>query len=98
MSYPPPKIMGHCAEEMRLICYANLNPSECYTAQHAPPGGGPARISGIAICDAGSEGVYLFMCDDAWQVIFDSCGKSVEHVYKNIATGFPKTNWQWLRS
>ncbi|HEY2589354.1 MAG TPA: hypothetical protein VGI81_26650 [Tepidisphaeraceae bacterium] len=81
---------------MRIVCYALLDPSEAYVAERTLLGEDPLRISRAAICDAGSEGIYLFSCDDQWRVVWDTWAESVEHALRQAAHQFPRTSKQWI--
>lgn len=81
---------------MRLVCYAQLHPSECHIANGTLLGKGPLRISRLAIYDAGPEGVYLFSCDDAWRVAFDSWGESVDDTLRDAQHTWPRTSEHWV--
>lgn len=84
---------------MQIVCYALLDRSETYVAESTLFGEGPLRISRAAVCDAGSEGVYLFSCDDQWRVVWDDWAESVEQVLRKAGRQFPQTSkrWIWLK-
>jgi hypothetical protein len=68
----PPKIVGHGAEQMRLVCFAHLPPDERRVVMGTSfAGPGPREITGVAVCE-GDGGFYVFSCDAAWNVMFDS--------------------------
>jgi hypothetical protein len=87
-----PNVQGHGAEEMRLVCYAHLDPSESSIAKVTMQGEKNVRITGIAVCDAGAEGCYLFRCNDSWRVIWDSNAASVANMLTDLKLGFPLTS------
>lgn len=95
MDFQPPTIQGHGATEMQIVCYATLDPSDAYVAERTLLGDGPLKITGAAICDAGTEGIYLFSCDDQWRVVWDSWAQSVEQAQRMAEHQFPRSSNQW---
>ena len=71
MAYPPPNIVGHGAEQMRLICFSRLAPERRRVAGYSSAGPGPREIAGMAVCQ-NDDGYYVFSCDAEWNVMFDS--------------------------
>ncbi|MGC4032607.1 MAG: hypothetical protein QM754_12915 [Tepidisphaeraceae bacterium] len=78
MAYPPPIIVGHGADNMKLVCYAVLPEDKRHTVMQSLAGPGPRQVCGLAICDAAEDGFYLFTCDADWYVMFDTNHESLE--------------------
>lgn len=89
MAFPPPKIVGHCAEEMRLIYFARIDPGQRQRVLGASLAGlGPRDIAGVAVC-AGDGGYYFFSCDAEWKVMFDSWCHTLEDAIED-------TDYEWV--
>ena len=85
-----PQVQGHGAEAMRLVCYAELHPSECKIGNRRKLAD---RLSCVAVCDAGAEGVYTFICDGQWRVVFDEWGVSVDDAVEGARQAWPLSRW-----
>ena len=77
----PPRIVGHGAEQMRLICFARIAPSQRHVAGNSLAGPGPREIAGMAVYE-NEKAYYLFSCDAEWNVMFDSWFEALEDAVK----------------
>ena len=89
MPYAPPKVIGHGAEQMKLLRYAKLEAQERYIA-NGPSSAGPEprEVCGVAICKD-VDGFYLFSCDERWHVMFDTFHATVEEAEAQADYEFP---------
>ena len=85
-----PQIHGHSAEEMRLAAYLTLTPDEAYQTTFGLGVRGTVLIDRLAICDAATEGFYLFSCDEQWNVVFDTNHDSLDAATRQLAYEFPQ--------
>ena len=89
MAFPPPEIVGHGAEEMRLVCFARIDPAKRQRVLGGSLAGrGPRYIAGVAVCE-GDGGYYFFSCDAEWNVMFDSWCHTVEDATED-------TEYEWV--
>ena len=94
MSYPPPKVIGHGADRLPMICYAELEPAQRRTAGSSLAGLGPREVCGTAIFE-GDGGYYLFECDSSWHVMFDTYHGSVEDAKHQAERQFSGVSRLW---
>jgi hypothetical protein len=78
MKLAAPKVIGHGAERMRFVYYAETPRGEQRIAQGMSLAGpGPREECGYSIF-AGDGGYFLFTCDAQWRVMWDSWSENLE--------------------
>ena len=84
---------------MTLRGYGMLVGSESRTAGTSLAGRGPRKEFGLALCDAGKDGCYLFTCDSEWRVMWDSSIESPEYGRTMIDKAYPESakEFVWLK-
>jgi hypothetical protein len=88
----PPKIVGHGAEQMRLMCFVRIAPDKRHVAGNSLAGPGPREVAGMAVYED-EKGYYLFSCDAEWNVMFDSWFESVED-----AVAGTEYDWEYVQA
>src|SRR5688572_8336599 len=93
MTQRHPKICGHGAESMKLVAYAVI-PKEKRKVHTdwSLAGKGPREIFGMAVCQESAGSVYVFMCDSAWNVMFDTFYLSLDDAELGPEFEYVETN------
>ena len=86
MDHPPEFLDG-----ARVLQYASLARSQpSGKTRHVVEGSEISRFASLAIAryDSGSEGVYLFYCDEQWNVVTDT-------LHEDVASAIQQANFEF---
>lgn len=96
MAYPPPTIVGHGADQMKLMGFIVLAEQERKTHGDSLLGFGSTVSSRLAIMrDVSERSYYLFTCDDTWRVMFDTNHASLEDALHQSEYQYAGTRSRW---
>jgi hypothetical protein len=85
MKSTPPKVVGHGAEHMRFVCYAEIPQGKRRIVEgESLAGPGPREEYAYAIFEA-DGGYFLFTCDPHWRVMWDSWSETLEICKEQLA-------------
>jgi hypothetical protein len=96
MTHPSPIVVGHGAEQMKFICYAQLSLSRRVKAGASLAGPAPREICAKAVFFHPEGGYYLFSCDDEWRVMFDTWHESIADAQHQAEYEHPGISKDWV--